>query len=174
MRIDVRVQNHFVKNTSKKTALKQNTFVRVFNHGFSDKTTQNVQKTIEKHRKSFWFTVSFYKTAFSYCLDGGQRWIRTTEVWDVRFTVWSIWPLWNLPIYSVAAAAYKLWSRWLESNPQPADYKSAALPVELHRRGGASGRNRTTDTGIFSPLLYQLSYRGKKIGDLDGARTHDL
>ena len=26
--------------------------------------------------------------------------------------------------------------------------------------GGASGRNRTNDTGIFSPLLYQLSYRG--------------
>ena len=28
-------------------------------------------------------------------------------------------------------------------------------------QGGASERNRTTDTGIFSPLLYQLSYRGK-------------
>ena len=27
-------------------------------------------------------------------------------------------------------------------------------------RGGASDRNRTNDTGIFSPLLYQLSYRG--------------
>ena len=25
---------------------------------------------------------------------------------------------------------------------------------------GASGRNRTSDTWIFSPLLYQLSYRG--------------
>ena len=25
---------------------------------------------------------------------------------------------------------------------------------------GASTRNRTTDTGIFSPLLYRLSYRG--------------
>ena len=25
---------------------------------------------------------------------------------------------------------------------------------------GASGRNRTIDTGIFSPLLYRLSYRG--------------
>lgn len=25
---------------------------------------------------------------------------------------------------------------------------------------GAQGRNRTTDTGIFSPLLYQLSYLG--------------
>ena len=60
---------------------------------------------------------------------GGQRWIRTTEVEDVRFTVWSIWPLWNLPIYLIL-----LWSRWLDSNPQPADYKSAALPIELHRR----------------------------------------
>jgi hypothetical protein len=26
--------------------------------------------------------------------------------------------------------------------------------------GGAQGRNRTTDTGIFSPLLYRLSYLG--------------
>ena len=30
----------------------------------------------------------------------------------------------------------------------------------LSRRDGASGRNRTNDTRIFSPLLYQLSYRG--------------
>ena len=27
-------------------------------------------------------------------------------------------------------------------------------------RCGASDRNRTNDTGIFSPLLYRLSYRG--------------
>ena len=27
---------------------------------------------------------------------------------------------------------------------------------------GAQGRNRTTDTRIFSPLLYQLSYLGKR------------
>ena len=26
---------------------------------------------------------------------------------------------------------------------------------------GAQGRNRTTDTGIFNPLLYRLSYLGK-------------
>ena len=31
--------------------------------------------------------------------------------------------------------------------------------VEVVR--GAQGRNRTTDTWIFSPLLYQLSYLGK-------------
>ena len=27
--------------------------------------------------------------------------------------------------------------------------------------GGAQSRNRTSDTRIFSPLLYQLSYLGK-------------
>ena len=31
----------------------------------------------------------------------------------------------------------------------------------FHLKGGASDRNRTNDTGIFSPLLYRLSYRGK-------------
>ena len=28
---------------------------------------------------------------------------------------------------------------------------------------GAQGRNRTTDTRIFNPLLYRLSYLGVKI-----------
>ena len=28
---------------------------------------------------------------------------------------------------------------------------------------GAQGRNRTSDTGIFSPLLYQLSYLGVRL-----------
>ena len=34
-------------------------------------------------------------------------------------------------------------------------------------RRGASDRNRTNDTGIFSPLLYRLSYRG-----ITGAFVH--
>ena len=38
---------------------------------------------------------------------------------------------------------------------------------------GASDRNRTNDTGIFSPLLYRLSYRGK-YGDPERDRTVDL
>ncbi len=57
----------------------------------------------------------------------------------------------------------KSWCRREDLNPQPTDYKSVALPVELQRRiqfsNGGSGRNRTADTRIFSPLLYQLSYR---------------
>src|SRR5215470_14850237 len=34
------------------------------------------------------------------------------------------------------------------------------FPVQLPWVVGAQGRNRTTDTGIFSPLLYRLSYLG--------------
>jgi hypothetical protein len=54
------------------------------------------------------------------------------------------------------------WCRLEDLNPQPTDYKSVALPVELQRHmklNGGSGRNRTADTRIFSPLLYRLSYR---------------
>ena len=39
--------------------------------------------------------------------------------------------------------------------------KVALYQMSYIRILGASGRSRTTDTGIFSPLLYQLSYRGK-------------
>ena len=58
----------------------------------------------------------------------------------------------------------------MELNHQPADYKSAALPlshtsISIHITSrmtcGALGRNRTTDTKIFSLLLYRLSYQGK-------------
>ena len=53
---------------------------------------------------------------------------------------------------------------------------TAVLPARLPDkpqdfRRGASDRNRTNDTGIFSPLLYRLSYRGKY--DPDRARTDD-
>ena len=44
-----------------------------------------------------------------------------------RFTVCPHWPLGNSPIFNK-------WSWWTDSNPRPADYKSAALPAELHQR----------------------------------------
>ncbi len=53
--------------------------------------------------------------------------------------------------------------------------KVALYQMSYIRNNGASGRNRTTDTGIFSPLLYRLSYLAiKKNGDPEGTRTHDL
>ena len=38
--------------------------------------------------------------------------------------------------------------------------KVALYRMSYARKFGASGRNRTNDTRIFSPLLYLLSYRG--------------
>ena len=38
--------------------------------------------------------------------------------------------------------------------------KVALYRMSYIRTYGASDRTRTNDTGIFSPLLYQLSYRG--------------
>ena len=74
------------------------------------------------------------------------------------------------------------WCRLSELNGWPTDYKSVALPTELSRHtksvcyarywclnhklntnilnNGAQRRNRTTDTRIFNPLLYRLSYLG--------------
>ena len=42
---------------------------------------------------------------------GGQGWIRTIEVTDGRFTVCSLWPLGNLPIF----ICY-WWSWWTDEN----------------------------------------------------------
>ena len=63
--------------------------------------------------------------------------------------------------------------------------KVALYRMSYTRIYGASGRNRTNDTGIFSPLLYLLSYRGMlsrayallrmlKNGDPERTRTVDL
>jgi hypothetical protein len=41
-------------------------------------------------------------------------------------------------------------------------YKDFELSWDrLRKRNGGLGRNRTTDTRIFNPLLYRLSYRAK-------------
>jgi hypothetical protein len=37
----------------------------------------------------------------------------------------------------------------------------AANPLITFKNSGGLGRNRTTDTRIFNPLLYQLSYQAE-------------
>ena len=37
------------------------------------------------------------------------------------------------PFESVRKRMRNMWSWWTDSNPRPADYKSAALPAELHQ-----------------------------------------
>ncbi len=43
--------------------------------------------------------------------------------------------------------------------------------LSLICRNGAQGRNRTTDTAIFSRMLYQLSYLGTSKGARPGERA---
>ena len=57
------------------------------------------------------------------------------------------------------AGGFSKWSGLRGSNSLPPPWQGGALPDEL-KPHGASDRNRTNDTGIFSPLLYRLSYRG--------------
>ena len=82
-----------------------------------------------------------------------------------------------------------MWSWRLESNPQPADYKSAALPIELHQqiflkkwclRAESNHRHRdfqslALPTELPRHLCFALNGMLRaKYGDLDGDRTHDL
>ena len=101
-----------------KKELKCSSLIKTF------RQTCKTQNIATKKHKIYYILCFLCFVAFSYYKDGGERWIRTTEVVDNRFTVCSLWPLGNLSV----------WSWWLDSNPQPADYKSAALPIELHQR----------------------------------------
>ena len=62
----------------------------------------------------------------------------------------------------------KFWSWWTDSNPRPADYKSAALPTELHQRMSVTNNARETISqflrfvkcffiifGFFCPVIYR-------------------
>ncbi len=59
---------------------------------------------------------------------------------DDRFTVCSLWPLGNPSREDQYLLLIWSW-RW-DSNPQPADYKSAALPVELRQQAISASRAR--------------------------------
>ena len=98
----------------------------------------------------------------------GERRIRTSEGFANRFTVCPIWPLWYLPELSVGVGCDKYFqrtflripgfpfflSRWTGSNRRQADYKSAALPAELHRHLFASNRC----THKFFPLFTSMDF----------------
>ena len=63
-------------------------------------------------------------------------------------------------IYS--GAGYEARTRYLHLGKVALYQMSYIRKLRLGIRRGASDRNRTNDTRIFSPLLYRLSYRGKK------------
>ena len=64
---------------------------------------------------------------------------------DLRLTTW----LWH-----------RVWSGRRDSDSRHPPWQGGTLPLSYYRTHGALGRNRTTDTQIFSLLLYRLSYQG--------------
>ena len=62
---------------------------------------------------------------------GGRWWIRTIEA--EKQQIYSLPPLAAREISLKLNCPLILWSWWTDSNPRPADYKSAALPTELHQ-----------------------------------------
>ena len=65
---------------------------------------------------------------------GGRGWIRTTEAKTRQ--IYSLFPLATRELSHIyfSHQSEKKWSWWTDLNPRPADYKSAALPTELHQR----------------------------------------
>jgi hypothetical protein len=61
-------------------------------------------------------------------------------------------------VTSILMGARRLTRGRLRNTRRRAD---AAIPSETREKDGAWGRIRTTDTRIFNPLLYQLSYPGE-------------
>ena len=69
-----------------------------------------------------------------------------------------------LYIHTLQCKYTLIWSSWQESNLQPVDYKTTALPVELQKHDGSK----------ILPLLWKGIGEAfyKRLGDLYGNRTH--
>ena len=85
---------------------------------------------------------------------------------DLCLTTW----LWRrIELYARSVKKMPIKFNWHKKNGADDEARTRYLhlgKVALYRMSyiriyGASDRNRTNDTGIFSPLLYRLSYRGK-------------
>ena len=108
--------------------------------------------------------------------------------WGIEVLQTSALPLGYGTIYSIICIKTKFDHKKMERMTRLELATSTLARWRSTRRAtsapvGASGRNRTSDTWIFSPLLYQLSYRGIEMacknlqathGDPERARTVDL
>ena len=61
---------------------------------------------------------------------------------------------WSSPARGTSRRAFRACAAWSRQDPST----SGLAPPTRGEIDGGQGRNRTTDTRIFSPLLYQLSY----------------
>ena len=79
-----------------------------------------IRETLCKHFIKFISMLAFYKFLKMFV---GRAGFEPTKTKVSGVTVRPSWPLWYLPNTII----FKEPSRWRDSNPRPADYKSAAL-----------------------------------------------
>ena len=98
---------------------------------FSERKTglEPATYSLEGYRSTKWATSASLVLVFR-----GGGWTRTTELF--RGQIYSLLqlPLCDSPDLMNPEGFLKNPSRWRDSNPRQADYKSATLPTELHRR----------------------------------------
>ena len=82
-------------------------------------------------------------------------WIRTSECRSQSPVPYRL----AIAQYTIMQTAERKSAR-RDSNSRPSPWQGDALPLSHSRIYGAQNRNRPSDTWIFSPLLYQLSYLG--------------
>ena len=86
----------------------------------------------------------------------GEDGFEPPKVKTSRFTVCPIWPLWYLPNMSELRNTFQVLSRWRDSNPRPADYKSAALAnwaTSAELVSGCKSRNNFLIHQIFGNIF---------------------
>ncbi len=79
---------------------------------------------------------------------------------DLCLTTWLCRPLTSIIALFLKRSKEIKWSGRRDLNPRPPPWQGGVLPLNYFRSDGAETQNRTGDTRIFSPLLYQLSYLG--------------
>ncbi len=82
--------------------------------------------------------------------------------WGIKALQASALPLgYGAILQKTLSRVFCVWSGRRDSNSRRSPWQGDALPLSHSRVNGAFDWNRTSDTWIFSPLLYQLSYKGK-------------
>ena len=61
-----------------------------------------------------------------------------------------------------------IWSWWTDSNPRPADYKSAALPAELHQLNWNIADYNTDPAGCQQFFVRSTLFTGKYLVEVTG------
>ena len=107
-------------------------------------------------KKCSYRTFKSYKNTSHGAGDGNRTHVTSLEGWGSTIELHP-----PVKVERFASTKPEKWSGRRDSDSRHPPWQGGTLPLSYYRINGALGRNRTTDTEIFSLLLYRLSYQGK-------------